>query len=178
MAEYDETPPRADHEVAAAPPPEAAPEGPRRQAPAPVNDIQRRGESRALHPVLPSKHAQAMVRTPPPSGWKAWWPVFAGVLLAVFAPDLRNLALQWEPWGMRLIFPYVLLPGQREVGLSEELTRTMPQLMLYLQFPLEGLLTRLTFRRGIGLAGALGQLIFLHAIGALVLFLVSGTTPP
>jgi len=79
---------------------------------------------------------------------------------------------------MRLIFPYVLLPGQREVGLSEELTRTLPQLMLYLQFPLEGLLTRLTFRRGIGLAGALGQLIFLHAIGALVLFLVSGTTPP
>jgi hypothetical protein len=129
-----------------------------------------------LDPVLPSKHAQAMMRTPPPCGWKAWWPVFAGVLLAFFAPPLRNLALQWEPWGMRLLFPYVLLAGRQEVGLSDELARTLPQLMLYLQFPLEGLLTRMTFSRGIGLAGALGQLLFLHAIGALVLFLISGAT--
>jgi hypothetical protein len=88
------------------------------------------------------------------------------------------MALLWDPWGMRFLFPYVLLPGQPELGLGDELTRTLPRLMLYLQFPIEGLLTKINLSRGVRLSGALSQLVFLHAIGALVLFLVSGTTPP
>jgi hypothetical protein len=118
------------------------------------------------------------MRNPPPEGLASWWPVAIGVALAFFAPDLSRFATAYDPWGMRLIFPYVLFCGRPELGLSDELARTLPQLMLYLQFPLEGLLTELTFRRGVGLPGAIGQLVFLHLAGALVLFLVSGAAPP
>jgi hypothetical protein len=81
----------------------------------------------------------------------------------------------WEPWGMRLLFPYVLLAGKSEMGLSAELTRTLPQMMLWLQFPLEGLLTRLSLGRGVQITGALGQILFLRLVGALVLYLISGS---
>jgi hypothetical protein len=75
---------------------------------------------------------------------------------------------------MRAVFPFVLVAGRQEIGMSEELTRTLPQLMLFLQFPLEGLLTKITLSRGVKVLGATGQLIFLHAVAALVLWLISG----
>ncbi len=177
MTEYDETIPRVYprestlHAPAAKRRSEEEPRalpGPPRMKP-PHNGV---------GPTLPGKHTQRGTRPSPPSGWSLWWPVAAGLLLAVFAPGLREMALLWDPWGMRFLFPYVLLPGQPELGLGDELTRTLPRLMLYLQFPIEGLLTKINLSRGVRLSGALSQLVFLHAIGALVLFLVSGTTPP
>ena len=138
----------------------------------------REGGRIVVGPSLPSQRAQAKKRHPPPQGWTTWWPVAIGLVLAIIAPDLRKLALLWEPWGMRLLFPYSLLPGQHELGLSDELTRILPQLMLFLQFPLEGFLTKLTLSSGVKLMGAMRQILFLHLVGAIVLFLISGTTPP
>jgi hypothetical protein len=57
--------------------------------------------------------------------------------------------------------------------MSAELTRTLPQLLLYLQFPLEGLLTKSNLSRGVKLSSALGQLVFLHAVCIFVLWLVA-----
>jgi hypothetical protein len=45
--------------------------------------------------------------------------------------------------------------------------------MLYLQFPLEGLLTKNSLSRGYKISSALGQLVFLHAVCVIVLWLVS-----
>ena len=115
-----------------------------------------------------------MKRNPPPAGWTSWWPVAAGVLLGCLAPSLRDFLAPYEPWGMRFVFPSVELSGLHETGFSDELTRMVPQVMLFAQFPLEGLLTKFTLGRGMKLSGALGQLVFLHAVCVLVLWLVGG----
>jgi hypothetical protein len=128
-------------------------------------------------PMMSSKWDRRKRRIPPPQGWAAWWPVAAGVALACLAPLLRALVEPYEPWGMRLLFPYVLIAGRHELGMSDELTRTLPQLMLYLQFPLEGLLTKLTLRQTLGVARAIPQLIFLHFVGSIVLFLLANPAP-
>jgi hypothetical protein len=96
------------------------------------------------------------------------------VALGMISPWLHGQLAGFEPWAVRMVFPFVLLAGRPEIGLSAELTRTLPQIMLYLQFPLEGLLTKFSFSRGMKLMGALGQLIFLHGVCALVLWLVAG----
>jgi len=129
----------------------------------------------AVGPALPSLEQQKRMKNHPLRGWSSWTPILIGLILAAFASDLRNLAMLWEPWGMRLLFPYVLLAGKSEMGLSAELTRTLPQMMLWLQFPLEGLLTRLSLGRGVQITGALGQILFLRLVGALVLYLISGS---
>jgi len=74
---------------------------------------------------------------------------------------------------MRAVFPFVQLASLHEIGMSDELTRTLPQLMLFLQFPLEGLLARGSLKRGAALSAAIGQILFLHAMGLLVLWLVA-----
>jgi hypothetical protein len=112
-------------------------------------------------------------RKPPLQGWVSWIPVAAGVALAFVAPQLRDFVAAYEPWGMRAVFPFVLVAGLHEIGLSDELSRTLPQLMLYLQFPLEGLLTRFTLRRGAAARAAFGQLIFLHTVCVIVLWIVA-----
>jgi hypothetical protein len=112
-----------------------------------------------------------------PSGWVRWWPLAAGIAISCIAPQLRDLVSGWDPWGMRIVFPYVLLCGRRELGLSDEMTRMLPQIMLFLQFPLEGLLTRFTFSRGIRLPGALLQLLLIHGLGAVVLTLLALPAP-
>jgi hypothetical protein len=99
--------------------------------------------------------------------------VFVGIALGFAAPELRSLLEPYAPWGMRAVFPFVLFAGLREIGMSDELTRTLPQLLLFLQFPLEGLLTRGSLGRGCKLSTALGQLFFLHAVAALVLWIVA-----
>jgi len=124
-------------------------------------------------PTLRTLQELKKARKPPPQGWVSWIPVAVGVALAAAAPQLRDLLAVYEPWGMRVVFPFVLVAGLHEIGLSDEMTRTLPQLMLYLQFPLEGLLTRLTLRRGVKARAAIGQLIFLHAVSAIVLWIVA-----
>jgi hypothetical protein len=95
------------------------------------------------------------------------------MVLGFFAPQLRDLVTPYYPWGMRAVFPFVQIFGLQEIGMSDELTRTLPQLMLYLQFPLEGLLTKFTLGRGVTVVGAAMQLLFLHFVAALVLSLVA-----
>ncbi|MDR3750144.1 MAG: hypothetical protein P4K94_01530 [Terracidiphilus sp.] len=117
------------------------------------------------------------MRNPPAKGWALWWPVAVGVALGCLAPLLRSLLTPYDPWGMRAVFPFVQFLGLHEIGMSDELTRTLPQLMLYLQFLLEGLLTKSTLSRGVKVSVALQQLVFLHFVSALVLWVVAlGTT--
>lgn len=125
-------------------------------------------------PTMPSKKEQEKKRNPPPTGWITWLPVAVGVVLGFCAPMLQGLLANFQPWGMRAVFPFVLLSGLRETGFSDEFTRTLPQIMLLIQFPVEGLLAKFMVSRGVKLSSALGQLVFLHALCALVLFLVAG----
>ncbi len=123
--------------------------------------------------ALPSRKEQWKKLNPRPKGWVSWSPVAVGVALGLLSPYLRSLLVPYEPWGMRAVFPFVQFIGLPQIGMSDELTRTLPQLMLYLQFPLEGLLTKASLTRGLRLSTAVAQLVFLHFIAALVLWIVA-----
>jgi hypothetical protein len=111
--------------------------------------------------------------------WAAWFPLATGILLGFLSPQLFAIASGWQPWGLRLVFPVVQILGLRETGMSSELTRMLPQLMLFLQFPLEGLLVASNLRRGMRITAALLPVPALHFFCALVLWIVAlGSSRP
>lgn len=106
------------------------------------------------------------------AGWMTWLPIAVGIALASVAPTLHAMAAMHDPWGLRVVFPFVQLAALHEIGMSDELTRTMPQLMLYLQFPLEGMLVAFNLRRGMKFYSAVGPIPALHFVAALTLWIV------
>jgi hypothetical protein len=107
-------------------------------------------------------------------GWLSWWPVAAGIVLGLLGPQLRDLLAPYAPWSMRLVFPFVLLASHREIGLSDELALMLPQAMLFAQFPLEGLAVKFMLGRGVKVSAAIGQMVSVHMVCTLVLWLVAG----
>lgn len=103
----------------------------------------------------------------------AWWPVAVGIFLCGFVPEWHQDVVAMGVWAERLLFPLTLLAQHREIGISEHMASTLPKIALYLQLPLEGLLTKLTLDRGKGLKAAAMQLVLLHGLCALVLWLLT-----
>jgi hypothetical protein len=124
-------------------------------------------------PQAGAEHGAAAGRrgkqAPHPKGLAAWWPLIAGVALDFVVPQITAHLAPYEPWGTRAVFPLSQIFALRELGFSNELTQALPQLMLYLQFPLEALLTGFRLRRGSKPGAAIGQLVFLHALCLLVM---------
>jgi branched-subunit amino acid transport protein AzlD len=103
------------------------------------------------------------------------WPVGVGVVLACYAPELRDLVAPFQPWGMRLLFPFVVICGRQEIQMGGAMTQMLPQAMLYLQFPAEGLLAKIILKNRVTLTGVAGQLFLFHFLGVVELWLVSVT---
>lgn len=108
------------------------------------------------------------------SGLAIWLPTLLGIGLAFLAAPLWDrLQSAWGEVGVRCVFPYLLLCGRPELGISRVLASNLSQLMLYLQFPLEGLIVTWGLARGIRPSKAFAQLLFLHGLGVFVLWLLS-----
>jgi len=125
--------------------------------------------------ALPEAKETALTPVRREAGWVSWWPVVVGVALGVAGAQVHRILAGLDPWAMRAVFPLALIMGLRETGLSEELRRNLPEIMVFLQFPLEGLLMRAMLRRGSRLTATLSQLAFLHGVCALVLWMVAET---
>jgi hypothetical protein len=110
----------------------------------------------------------------PSQGWVSWWPVAAGIVLGLLGPQLRDLLAPYAPWSMRLVYPFVLLASHTEIGVSPELALMLPQVMLFAQFPLEGLAVKFMLGRGVKVSAAIGQMVSVHMVCTLVLWLVAG----
>lgn len=138
---------------------------------------QRTATATVAGPTLPEKKLLVKVKARPGkvsrSGWALWWPLAVGVALGLLSPQMMTVVDGWDPWGVRVVFPFVQFCSLSDIGLSAELTRALPELMLFLQFPLEGLLTVSNLSRGVKLSVAIQQLVFLHAVTALVLWIVA-----
>ncbi len=102
------------------------------------------------------------------------WPLAAGLVLACFAPILRDIASAYDPWGMRILFPFVVLAGHKEVNFGGMMADYLPKIMLYAQFPLEGLLAKTILRGRVTFTAVAIQVMFYHFLAAAQLWLISG----
>lgn len=100
------------------------------------------------------------------------WPVGAGLLVAAVAPQLQDLAAGIGPWAVMLLFPFAVLAERPEIQVGH-ITGLLPQIMLYAQFPLEGLLARIILRRGIRPLAVAGQVMLFHLLGIMELWMLS-----
>jgi hypothetical protein len=100
------------------------------------------------------------------------WPVWIGALLACFAPDIYGLIAPLSPWAARVVFPLVALAGYHELQLGSIMSRLLPQILLYAQFPVEGLVAKIFLRQRVTFAGVAGQLLLFHFLGAVGLWLI------
>jgi hypothetical protein len=107
--------------------------------------------------------------------WARFWPVAVGIGMTFFAPTLKEiLNLFFHPWGMGLVFPFVVLSGRPELHLGSHWASVVPQWMLYLEFPLEGFLIKSIITGKVKPMAVLGRLACLHLMAAALLLMVSG----
>ena len=103
----------------------------------------------------------------------SWWPVAVGMLLCGFAPEWHAMAVQIGVWVERFAFPLTLFAAHRASGIDSHTISALPQAALYLQLPLEGLLTKLILDRRKSLKAAIMQLLLVHGVAAIVLWSIS-----
>ncbi len=129
------------------------------------------GRDNVLHPFDRTCEVLGK-RGAPPKYSAVIWPFFVGLVLAFFAPKLMDILESVDPWLERAVFPYVLLVQRPEFGLNWELSGYLPRVILFTQFPLEGLLAMFNLRRRFPMWVAIGQVIVIHLIGMFALFLL------
>jgi len=129
------------------------------------------GQGRALHPFDHDENAGEK--------WRARhrystviWPFIGGLILCICASQLWAIVTDLNQWVSWLVFPLVVLAQRPEFGLNWELGGYLPQILLFLQFPAEGLWVTLNLRLRGRLTFAFAPLIFLHLAGAFVIFLL------
>lgn len=107
--------------------------------------------------------------------WVRFWPVAVGIVAACFAPELREvLDAVFKPWGEVMVFPFVLLLERPEMHLHGALASALPHLMLYAEFPLEGLLAKSIIVGKVTPVAVFGRVACLHLLASTLLLMVSG----
>lgn len=102
----------------------------------------------------------------------ASWPIGVGMLLAVCAPMLSDILAVFKPWGMWIVFPFAELCARPELHMGGGFQQMAPQVMLFLQFPLEGLMAKKFLKGRCTVSGVSGQVLLYHLLGATQLWLV------
>jgi hypothetical protein len=103
------------------------------------------------------------------SGWIAWWPLALGIAVTPFAVKAATLMALTGPDGLRLLYPWMLLPKLHILGLSDALADSASQAMMYLQFPLYGV-AAIFAHRWKGAGAAILVVALLHVLAVAWLF--------
>jgi hypothetical protein len=124
--------------------------------------------------TLPKRKAAAKrkSRKKQTSGWLAWWPVILGIAVTPFAVKAATLMALTGPDGLRLLYPWMLIPKLHFLGLSDSLGDNTSQAMMYLQFPLYGLIAML-IHRSKGAVAAIWQVALIHLLAVGLLFVAA-----
>jgi hypothetical protein len=80
------------------------------------------------------------------AGWLTWWPLLLGIAVTPLTVRAAGVMALAGPDALRTLYPYVLLLQNHALGLPGELAANLSQWMMYLQFPLYGLLMTLLLR--------------------------------
>lgn len=111
------------------------------------------------------------------SSWLAvWWPLLLGIAVTPFAIHAASIMALAGPAALMALYPWVLLLKSPALGLGNGLGDNLPQLLMYIQFPLYGVLMALILRSKslwIALAAAAGT----HIVAMLAIFLTHARTP-
>ena len=105
------------------------------------------------------------------------WPVGVGLLLSAFAPVIKQAAESYNPWLVMLIFPFVVLADRPELQVGP-ITHFLPIIMLYAQFPIEGLLARIILRRPVLPISVAVQVLLFHFLGIVEVWMLNGSGQP
>ncbi len=106
------------------------------------------------------------------SSWLAWWPLILGVVVTPFAVKAATLMALTGPDGLRVLYPWMLIPRLHFLGISDSLGDMISQTMMYLQFPLYGLIATLRHRRK-GVLPAILLVALLHLLAVGLLFMTA-----
>jgi hypothetical protein len=104
-----------------------------------------------------------------------FWPFVLGLAISGIAPQLKEmLNLLFHPGGMGLVFPLVVIAGRPELHLGSHLAGLVPQIMLYVEYPLEGLLIKSVIKGKVTAGAVFKRYAALHILAGILLLLVSG----
>lgn len=78
------------------------------------------------------------------SGWLTWWPLLLGILVTPLTVRAAGVMALAGPDALRMLYPWVQLVQSHIF--TVEIAGTLSQAMMYLQFPLYGLLMALVLR--------------------------------
>ena len=106
------------------------------------------------------------------SGWLTWWPVILGIVVTPFAVKAATLMALTGPDGLRLLYPWMLIPKLHFLELTDSLGNAISQAMMYLQFPLYGLISML-IHRSKGSVAAILQVALIHLLAVGLLFVAA-----
>jgi len=106
--------------------------------------------------------------------WSTYWPVALGILVSFFTPQLREFVEAYRPWGLWVSFPMVALSIRPEMYMGSKMAVLLPTAMMYLQFPMEGLLARIALRGNVTVYGVALQVLFFHGLCLVDLWLLNG----
>jgi hypothetical protein len=102
------------------------------------------------------------------TNWLAWWPVALGVLVTPFAVRAAGIFALTGPAALRMLYPFALIPAEHAFGLRESVADAVSQAMMWLQFPLYGVLLVLLARwKRMPIAIAIVAAIHLAGVGGL-----------
>jgi hypothetical protein len=102
------------------------------------------------------------------------WPMWLGLVAGMFGPAIAFVARTFGSWCMTLVFPFVVLAQRPELQVGP-ITHVLPDLMLYLQFPIEGWLAYFVLRHRVKPLGVLLQVMLFHFLGLAELWMLTGT---
>ena len=103
-----------------------------------------------------------------------WWPVLIGIAVTPFAIHAASIMALAGPRALMTLYPWVLLLKIPAIGLGTLLGESLSQLLMYIQFPLYGVLMALVMRYK-SLWMALGITAAIHFVAVVAAFLM--TTP-
>jgi len=99
----------------------------------------------------------------------AYWPLALGLALGFLAPRLNTVLVRSHPLTVWAVFPFVLLANRPELHAA-----ALSPIVMYLQFPIEGLIVQWATRRHVTVPAVAGRVFYLHYLCVLQLFMISG----